>query len=99
MRRVGTSRDVLPSKYQKMSIPAPVNRQQQVKRSCGMRFRSVSGGDPSNTIRMLQEARKDGWLRGDIIGLIINNSQWIDDDTWLKVLGAVSLLSSFLSVK
>lgn len=38
------------------------------------------GGDPSTTIRMLQEARSDGWLRGDIIGLIINNSSWIDDE-------------------
>lgn len=37
-------------------------------------------GDPSDTIRMLQEARSDGWLRGEIIGLIINNSQWIDDE-------------------
>ena len=39
-------------------------------------------GDPTDTIRMLQEARSDGWLRGDIIGLIINNSQWIDDEPW-----------------
>ena len=37
-------------------------------------------GDPTNTIRMLQEARSDGWLGGEIIGLIINNSQWIDDE-------------------
>lgn len=42
------------------------------------------GGDPTNTIRMLQEARSDGWLGGEIIGLIINNSQWIDDDTWIS---------------
>lgn len=33
---------------------------------------------------MLQEARSDGWLGGEIIGLIINNSQWIDDDTWIS---------------
>jgi len=39
-------------------------------------------GDPSDTIRMLREAKSDGWLRGEIIGLIINNSQWIDDDAW-----------------
>ncbi|CAJ1377782.1 unnamed protein product [Effrenium voratum] len=37
-------------------------------------------GDPTQTIRMVQDARNDGWLRGDTIGLIINNSQWIDDE-------------------
>lgn len=58
----------------------------QQKKSFQEAIRSTvwRGGDPTNTIRMLQEARSDGWLGGEIIGLIINNSQWIDDDTWIS---------------
>jgi len=58
----------------------------QQKKSFQEAMRSTvwRGGDPTNTIRMLQEARSDGWLGGEIIGLIINNSQWIDDDTWIS---------------
>ncbi|CAE7837736.1 DUG2 [Symbiodinium sp. CCMP2592] len=37
-------------------------------------------GDPSNTLRVVREARSDGWLRGKTVGLIVNNSSWIDDE-------------------
>lgn len=36
--------------------------------------------DGGNALQMLREARSDGWLTGDILGLIINNSSWIDDE-------------------
>eukprot|EP00931_Biecheleriopsis_adriatica_P085906 TRINITY_DN60676_c0_g1_i1.p1 TRINITY_DN60676_c0_g1~~TRINITY_DN60676_c0_g1_i1.p1 ORF type:complete len:1375 (+),score=221.29 TRINITY_DN60676_c0_g1_i1:183-4127(+) len=37
-------------------------------------------GDPKEIVRVVREARQDGWLRGDAVGLIVNNSQWIDDE-------------------
>ena len=40
----------------------------------------MKGGCPSDTLAVVREARNDGWLRGDIVGLIVNNSSWIDDE-------------------
>lgn len=50
-------------------------------------------------LRLLQEARKDGWLRGKIAGLLGCNSQWIDDETPCLCYGKRGVVDLELSIQ
>ncbi|CAE8703229.1 unnamed protein product, partial [Polarella glacialis] len=41
---------------------------------------SEESGDTSTALRVVQEAREDGWLRGSARHLLVCNSSWIDDE-------------------